>query len=179
MNKILERSIQIMTWTMMTVLVIVAALTVGVRLVGLTPYVVVSGSMEPVFPTGSIIYVQKVDPQTIGVGDPITFRMREGDYVAVHRVYDIREEDRSFITKGDQNDAVDGSPVNYSDVIGAPRFTIPKAGFLYRAITSSPGRYLFLGLVALTIALMFTSEYFKEKNTKIKTKGDPDASLFI
>lgn len=37
MNKILERSIQIMTWTMMTVLVIVAALTVGVRLVGLTP----------------------------------------------------------------------------------------------------------------------------------------------
>ncbi len=141
MNKILERSIQMMTWTMMTVLVIVAALTVGVRLVGLTPYVVVSGSMEPVFPTGSIIYVQKVDPQTIEVGDPITFRMREGDYVAVHRVYDIRE--------------------------------------VYRAITSSPGRYLFLGLVALTIAFMFTSDYFKEKNTKVKTKGDPDASLFI
>ncbi|MCK9177188.1 MAG: hypothetical protein M0O95_05815, partial [Clostridiales bacterium] len=90
-----------------------------------------------------------------------------------------REEENSFITKGDQNDAVDGSPVNYSDVIGAPRFMIPKAGFIYRAITSSPGRYLFLGLVALTIAFIFTSDYFKEKKTKVKTKGDPDASLLI
>lgn len=42
------------------VLVALVALVIafaGVRLAGLTPYAVLSGSMEPEFPVGSLIYV--------------------------------------------------------------------------------------------------------------------------
>lgn len=51
-------------WNMITtvlvaLVVILAILLVGVRVIGLTPYVVLSGSMEPTYHTGSLIYVKK------------------------------------------------------------------------------------------------------------------------
>ena len=49
--------------------VLLAFLLVGVRLVGLTPYAVLSGSMEPTYHVGSLIYVGKIAPEEITVGD--------------------------------------------------------------------------------------------------------------
>ena len=51
------------TTVLVSLVVILAILLVGVRVVGLTPYVVLSGSMEPTYHTGSLIYVKKVDPK--------------------------------------------------------------------------------------------------------------------
>ncbi|MDA4324587.1 signal peptidase I, partial [Escherichia coli] len=62
--------------------------------------------MEPEYPVGSLIYVDRVEPSEISIGDPITFVMNESLMVATHRVVDIKE-DGSFITKGDANDTVD------------------------------------------------------------------------
>ena len=78
-------------WNMITtvlvaLVVILAILLVGVRVIGLTPYVVLSGSMEPTYHTGSLIYVKKVDPFKIKAQTPITFMMDE-DTVATHRVW--------------------------------------------------------------------------------------------
>ena len=53
------------TTVLVALVVVLAILLVGVRVVGLTPYVVLSGSMEPTYHTGSLIYVKKVDPVTI------------------------------------------------------------------------------------------------------------------
>ena len=52
-------------------ILICAILLVGVRIVGLTPYAVLSGSMEPTYHVGSLIYVQKIDPAEITVGMPM------------------------------------------------------------------------------------------------------------
>ena len=54
-------------------LALVAALVIafaGVRLIGLTPYAVLSGSMEPELPVGSLIYVRAVDPSEVVVAIP-------------------------------------------------------------------------------------------------------------
>ena len=81
-------------WNVFTTLLVVfmmlmAVLLVGLRVFGLTPLYVMSGSMEPAFHVGSLIFVQKTDPSTISVGDPITYTINEeGDY-STHRVIDI------------------------------------------------------------------------------------------
>lgn len=60
--------------TILVVMVVLLAIAlVGVRVVGLQVYTVLSGSMEPAYPTGSVIYVKEVDYKTLEVGDPITF----------------------------------------------------------------------------------------------------------
>lgn len=80
-------------WNVITTLLVVfvmlmAVLLVGVRLIGLTPYAVLSGSMEPTYHVGSLIYVKDTDPADIEIGDPITFVVNEDLLVATHRVVD-------------------------------------------------------------------------------------------
>lgn len=107
MPTLLKRLWNIVTTVLVAAVVLLAVLLVGVRLVGLTPFVVLSGSMEPTYPTGALIYVKKVPAEQIQVGDPITFVMNEDLVVATHRVVDIDGENQRFTTKGDANDAVD------------------------------------------------------------------------
>lgn len=69
---------------LVVLVVILALLLVGARLVGLQVFTVLSGSMEPTYHTGALIYVKKVDPLTVQAGEVITFiserhRPCEGD----------------------------------------------------------------------------------------------------
>jgi signal peptidase len=74
---------------------------VGVRLLGFKPLYVMSGSMKPAFPVGSLIFVQKTAPENIKVGDPITYTINdEGDY-STHRVIAIESYETSVRTLND------------------------------------------------------------------------------
>lgn len=154
-------------WNVFTTLIVIAAvllalLLVGVRLLGLQVFTVLSGSMEPVYHTGSLIYVKQVDPFTLKEGDVITFMLSE-DTIATHRIVGLvpDEEDPSvlrFRTKGDANDAEDGSLVHYKNVVGTPVFTIPKLGYLANYIQQPPGMYVAISVGALLLLLMFLPE---------------------
>lgn len=139
----------------MALVLILAFLLAGTRLVGLTPYAVISGSMEPEYPVGSLIYVDQVEPSEISIGDPITFVMNESLMVATHRVVDIKA-DGSFITKGDANDTVDGTPVHPKNLLGRPQFSLPYLGYVSVFLASRQGRVVLLGaLVILILTLLF------------------------
>ena len=134
MNRSVKRIWNAVSSIAVALVVILAILLVGARLVGLQVFTVLSGSMEPTYHVGSLIYVKKVDPYTIEVGQPITFMLDE-DTVATHRVVGIvpDEEDPTVIrfrTKGDANDAEDGSLVHYKNVVGTPVFSIPRLGYV-------------------------------------------------
>lgn len=76
----------VITTLLVAIVVLVAILLVGVRVAGVQPLYVMSGSMEPAFHVGSLIFVQRIDPAEIEVGDPITYTINEaGDY-STHRV---------------------------------------------------------------------------------------------
>lgn len=126
-------------WNIVTSIIVILAVLLavafmGVRLVGLQVFTVLSGSMEPAYHTGSLIYVKKADYTHLAVGDVITFMLDENT-IATHRIVEVVPDatDSSVLryrTKGDANSAVDGSLVHYKNVIGTPVFSIPKLGYL-------------------------------------------------
>lgn len=109
MNKTAKKIWDIATTALVVLVVILATLLVGARFIGLTPFTVLSGSMEPTYHVGSLIYVKKVDPYTLKAGDVITYSISE-EMVATHRIVEVipDEEDPEVIrfkTKGDANEA--------------------------------------------------------------------------
>ena len=156
-----------MTSLLVAVVVILAIALVGVRLIGLDVYTVLSGSMEPTYETGSLIYVKDVDVQELAEGDPITYLI-DKDTVVTHRIVEIvpDEEDASVIrykTKGDANNAADGSLVHYKNVLGKPVFTIPKLGYFADYIQHPPGMYVAIAAGAVLILLVFVPDLLDDE----------------
>ena len=186
MNNSLKKIWNVISSILVALVVLLALLLVGARVVGLQVFTVLSGSMEPTYHTGSLIYVKKVDPYTITDGQPITFMLDENT-VATHRVVGIvpDEEDPTVIrfrTKGDANEAEDGSLVHYKNVIGTPIFSIPYLGYVADYIQHPPGMYIAISGGAVLLLLVFLPDVFasdkdEEKNKKRKKsagKHDPD-----
>ena len=152
------------------ILLILAVLLAGVRLVGLRPLTVLSGSMEPTYHVGSLIYVKSVDYRGLKAGDVITFMLDE-DTLATHRIVEVvpDEEDPATLryrTKGDANEAEDGSLVHYKNVVGTPVFTIPKLGYVASYIQNPPGTYVALSAGAVLLLLMFIPDLFAPEEPK-------------
>lgn len=119
---------------------------------GFKPYAVVSGSMEPGLPVGSLILSKVTEPETIKEGDIITFRISDGSANrATHRV--VRVEESSFITKGDNNKDIDTNPISFKDLIGKVVFSLPLLGFLYYFLSTLAGKIVVGGLFMVLILL--------------------------
>ena len=152
----------IFTSALVALAVLLALLLVGARLVGLQVFTVLSGSMEPTYHTGSLIYVKKVDATKLSEGTVITFMLDE-DTIATHRIVGVvpDEDDPSVIryrTKGDANENEDGGLVHYKNIVGTPAFSIPKLGYFANYIQHPPGTYVAISAGALILLLMFLPE---------------------
>lgn len=147
----------------MVAAIALAVALVGVRLIGYDVYTVLSGSMEPTYHTGSVIYVKDCEPEEVQVGDPITFVMNEDLVVATHRVIEVDEEKGAFYTKGDANAAPDGSPVLFENLIGKPVFTIPYLGYVADYVQNPPGTYIAVAACAFLIMLTFLPDLFAKE----------------
>ena len=175
MNKTLKKIWNVISSILVAIVVILALLLVGARIIGLQVFTVLSGSMEPTYHTGSLIYVKKVDPYTIKDGQPITFMLDETT-VATHRVVGIvpDEEDPTVIrfrTKGDANEAEDGSLVHYKNVIGTPIFSIPYLGYVADYIQHPPGMYVAISAGAVLLLLVFIPDIFADDDKKKKAEA--------
>ena len=176
----LKKSWNVLSWVLVAAVALLALLMGGVRLVGLNPHVVLSGSMEPAYQTGSLIYVKKVDPFTLEAGDVITFMMNE-DTVATHRIVGVvpDEEDSTVIrfrTKGDANEFEDGTLVHYKNVIGTPVFSIPYLGYLAGYISQPPGMYIGMTALCILILLMFAPDLLRAADRADKRDAEKKAA---
>lgn len=177
MSKGIKKICSVLSTVLVIVAVLLAVALVGVRVVGYTPYTILSGSMEPTYHVGSLIYVKKVDTSTLEAGDPITFALSE-DTIATHRIVEVvpDEEDASVIrfrTKGDANETVDGALVHYKNVLGKPVFTIPYLGYVADYIQHPPGMYTAIAAGVILLLLVFVPDMFDDE--KKKKKDDPSA----
>lgn len=161
---------------LVAVVVLLAIALVGVRVVGLQPYVVLSGSMEPTYHVGSLIYVKAVDYKELTVGDPITYMVSQ-DTVVTHRIIEVLvdEEDPNtirYFTQGDANDVPDGMSVHYKNIIGKPVFSIPYLGYVSNYIQNPPGSYVSIAAGALLILLVFLPDIFGEDESSKKKEKE-------
>ncbi len=167
-------------WNFITTLLVAAAVVLavalaGVRLAGIQVYTVLSGSMEPTYHTGSVIYVKKVDYTALRVGDPITFMVDEHT-VATHRIVDIIPDDEDptvlrFVTKGDANADADAGTVHYKNIIGTPVFTVPYLGYVVNYIQHPPGTYVAIAAGAFLLMLVFLPDLFDDEPSSRPRRG--------
>lgn len=126
--------------------------------------VVMSGSMEPTYHTGSIVLVDRDNTSDVGIGDAIAFE-NGGTYIA-HRVINKCKE--GYITKGDANETEDPWVVPASDVKGKVVFSIPVVGYLMKLSTATPGIILFATIficMGLSSLLELVDDNTEEKKT--------------
>lgn len=164
----------IISTVLVGVIVVCAVFLMGSRLMGYQVFNVISGSMEPTYSVGDLIYVKDVNPYDIEVGTPITFVLNENLVVASHRVIEVDTENQHFYTKGDANDTADASPVHFNNVIGVPQFRIPLLGYVSDFIQNPPGMYITVGVGFVLILIVFLPDIFgkrkKEQIAELETE---------
>jgi signal peptidase len=100
---------------------------------GSVPLSVLTGSMTPAYPPGTLVIVRPVEPADIRIGDPITYQIQPGrPELVTHRVVAISSSngDRSYTTQGDSNDLADASPVVPDQVMGRVWYSVPYLGYI-------------------------------------------------
>lgn len=125
--------------TLILLSVIITCLPATVpRLLGYEVYNVVSGSMQPKIPIGSLILAKPTAPETVQEGDVIAFQ--SDDSVITHRVVKNKVVEGKFTTKGDANAEEDMNDVPYAALIGEVIFHCPLLGELLWVYTSTVGK---------------------------------------
>lgn len=102
------------------------------RFFGYTPYIVLSGSMEPVIHTGSLVYITELEDEPDS-GDIVAYDAGDGMAV-VHRIIGV--SDLGYVTKGDANEAEDMKAVRPSQLVGRYAWSMPGMGYLLSAVES-------------------------------------------
>ncbi len=159
-------------------------------------YVVLSGSMHPVFDAGSLVVVKDTDPGSLPVGAIIAFKDPGPDnskMIITHRVVAVQKEwgSISYVTKGDANNANDPLPVPAANVIGKVDGWLPDAGYFFDFAKSRRGLIFLIILPGLLLAgeeirnLFRYAEEWEDEEQKnelreqIKRKKKTVASLLV
>ena len=140
---------------------------------GHRPFIVLTGSMEPVIMGGDLIITKEVDPSQIKKGDIISFTDPDGNGVTVvtHRVIEIINDENglSFKTKGDANNVEDKSPVPAKNVQGLYQTRLPGIGKVFMFMQTTAGLVV---CVIVPLLLFIGYDLIKRKKDEKKTKDD-------
>lgn len=113
---------------------------------GVSPVIVLSGSMSPTFETGDLILIQKTDPNTLKVNDVICYLEEES--AVTHRIMEVQQQDGStlYITQGDANNTEDATPVTPDKVQGKYMgIRLAGVGEFAMFLQSTQGMLIFIG----------------------------------
>lgn len=126
--------------------------------------VVLSGSMEPAFHRGDLLFLTNYREDPIKVGDIVVFRVEGREIPIVHRVIKLHEkEDGSvkILTKGDNNSVDDRglyAPgqlwLEKKDIVGRARGFVPYVGIVTILMNDYPKfKYLVLSLLGAFVLI--------------------------
>lgn len=179
----------VLTAVLVVVLVATVALAISARrsadglqtVLGYKVLSVLSGSMEPAIKTGDVIIVEPLKPdQEIAEGDVITFRAPDSpDMLITHRVVGIvsvNGEPAAYVTKGDNNDSIDLTPVQRSQVVGIQRWRIPYYGYLSNFMRRPLGIILCViapGLVLIGMEVRKIMQLVMEEERARQSREEP------
>jgi signal peptidase I len=137
----------------------------SLQLFGYSGFTVLSGSMQREIPRGSLVITKEIDPNSIQVGDDITY-LRNDSATVTHRVMDISENfegsgERGFQTQGIENPEPDSEIVYEGNIIGVVQTSIPALGFALSYVAGNIGIVLLVlggvSLISIIISKLFAS----------------------
>lgn len=118
-----------------------AAAVVVPRVAGATPYTILTGSMRPSLPPGTLVAVKPKPVDELKVGDVVTYQLKSGEpTVVTHRITQIGTNlkgEMSFTTKGDANNVADANPVQPEQIRGELLYAVPKLGYVNNFINGN------------------------------------------
>ena len=128
--KLLSKIFSLLGLTVSVIVLIVAAAFIAPKFVGIMPYIVKSGSMEPQIHTRAVAFIDTRD-KNVAVGDVITYKIGEAgsEKYVTHRI--VGEKPDGYVTKGDANEVEDANCVKQEQIVGTYRYSIPHAGRLF------------------------------------------------
>lgn len=127
------------------VLAVAAALLTGWR-----PVVLVSGSMAPAMPAGTLVVTRPVPPDDLRAGDVVTVPLPGTGSLVTHRVVavDRATAPPTATLRGDANDADDPHAYPLSRPVRRAVLHVPHVG---RAVQGAPAVVLGAGAAALVV----------------------------
>lgn len=190
MNKTIRTVFNVITWTLISIVLILALMLAGLRIFGFKTYSVISSSMEPEIKTGSLVYVKNVKPGELDVGDTITYALDNKGNTATHKLGLIQNtmQGTRYYTYGINNDNYqyddDGNirtdkygnklhvfdpATSYDNIQGKVVFSIPVLGYIAAYISNPPGLYIAIAFGALLLLLVFLPDIiFPKEKEKAK-----------
>ncbi|HWU57407.1 MAG TPA: signal peptidase I [Microbacteriaceae bacterium] len=136
------------------VIALAAMLIVVPWITGATPMTILTSSMEPHLPPGTLIVVKPEPINDIRIGDVMTYQIESGKPAVVsHRVTSestSTDGSRTFITKGDNNAVADANPVVAGQVKGVVWYSIPFVGYVNTAI-NGPDRAWIVPIMSVAL----------------------------
>jgi len=154
-------------------ILLVAAFVLGAavlvpRLAGGTPYTVLTGSMSPAYPPGTMIVTRPHG--AVGLGSVITYQLVSGEpEVVTHRVVAIaRNPDgrMRFQTQGDANNSPDLHWVRPEQVQGVLWYAVPGLGRVSALLTGDQRQWGVQVVAVLLLGyagVMFVSAYRRRR----------------
>ncbi len=158
----IKKVIHYLTYIIYVLIIIYALIWLPV-IFGYKPLIVLSGSMEPTYSKGSVIYYKMVSSDKISINDIITFKGKNDELIS-HRVTNI--ENGLYSTKGDANRLEDASKIEFNKIVGKNiNIKINYIGYYIKYIQEHV--YLIL-LVILILLLDFilSNKVRREENEK-------------
>lgn len=153
-----------------TVLVLVAIVFIALPLLGGLEYrTIVSGSMEPEIPVGSLVIIEKVKDEEIKIGDVVTFYL-SGETTVTHKVvgYDLSKD--ALITHGVANDEGTNEYTPFDSVLGRVVFTVPWIGRLFLFVSTTRGKII---AATIIVVLYILSVFFETLGSHDEDEEEP------
>lgn len=164
----LSAVLSILSSLLLAVLVLACIPLTLPRLFGYQIYSVISGSMEPAIPTGSLVFIMEGAPEDAQTDDVIAFYgAMDSASIITHRVVENRVFMGELITKGDANQVNDINPVPYANYIGKVVYSVPVAGRVAEILTSDTGKILAAGLIGAAVLLQGVAALLDRKRQTI------------
>lgn len=156
--KIIGRIINFATNVLLVVMIMAFVSVIALKMSGFQLFTVMSGSMEPVLPVGSVVLVEPTSYNDIKVGDDVTFVVGEEKVVVTHRVIEKNDENQTVTTKGVANDVPD-EPIPQEAIIGLVKADIPAVGKVLYFLSTMQGKICAgITLVALILISFFAGK---------------------
>lgn len=158
----MKKVCNVLTWIIIAAMALLAGVLLLPYLFGCKNMAVISGSMEPKVPVGSLVISKQVQPEELKEGDVITYRLN-GETMVTHRVVSIDKEKKEVVTKGDANDTEDSAPVAYDRIVGRMAFHVPYVGYVSIYGKTPLGITGICVILAVLLLLNFLPGLFKKE----------------